>query len=429
MPQALAAIGLLEGLHACVSPGNAFIWLHTAAAMLGGFFFSLSWLSAGKAPRLRGGAFLACAGGVLALGILIISFGGRLPPLIKDGKFTGLEQALNLAGGLVYLAAAVRFTLIYQRGSRLEAWLFSVFCLLGAWSGALFHSTSVYHADWWYWHFLRLAAHCILLSYMFIAFRRMAAREREAEIGRLAAEEASRSKSEFLSNMSHEFRTPLNSIIGFSEALEDRLFGPLNAKQGEYLGRVLGSSRHLLNLINDILDLSKVEAGRMDFEPERVGVKEVLAGVNAMFETRALERGLALSLEVEPAADIEIAADRRKLKQIMFNLVSNAVKFTPAGGAIAVRAGINCGRELAISVADNGPGIKAQDLPRLFKEFGQLDTSYTKTQEGTGLGLALTRKLVEMHGGSISAASAGLGKGSVFTFTLPTGIPAAKAGK
>lgn len=421
VPHALVSIGLLEGLHACVSPGNAFIWLHTASAILGGLFFSLSWLSGGKAPRLRGGAFLASAGGVLALGILMISFGDRLPPLIKDGKFTGLEQALNITGGLIYLAAAVRFTLIYLRGSRLEAGLFSAFCLLGAWTGALFHYTSVYRSDWWYWHFLRVTAHGILLSYMFIAFRRMVAREREAEVGRLAAEEASRTKSEFLSNMSHELRTPLNSIIGFTEALEDRLFGPLNAKQVEYVGLVLGSGRHLLNLVNDILDLSKVEAGKMDFEPAKLSVKELLISTNALFATKTLERGLALKLELEPAADIEIEADGRKLKQIMFNLLSNAVKFTPDGGGITVRAGIDGGRGLEISVADTGIGIEAQDLPKLFTEFTQLTAGYTRSHEGTGLGLALTRRFVEMHGGEIRADSAGLGKGATFTFKLPAG--------
>jgi len=152
-----------------------------------------------------------------------------------------------------------------------------------------------------------------------------------------------------------------------------------------------------------------------------LSVKELLLSSNAMFETKALERGLALKLELEPGADIEIEADGRKLKQIMFNLLSNAVKFTPDGGGVAVRAGIDGGRGLEISVADTGIGIEAQDLPKLFTEFTQLTAGYTRSHEGTGLGLALTRRFVEMHGGEIWAASAGPGKGATFTFTLPAG--------
>lgn len=417
VPPALAAIGLLNALHGCVSPGNAYVLLHTSAMVLGGFLFALSWV-AGRA-RPRRAYFLASAAGIAALGVFIIFRADSLPPLILGGEYTRTARLFNMAGGLFFLTAAARFTLSYLRGRKIEDQLLSIFCFLKAWAGALFYSTSVYGIDWWYWHLLRLTAHGVLLSYLFIAFRRVAASEREAEIARLAAEEASRSKSEFLSNMSHEFRTPLNSIIGFSEALEDQLFGPLTAKQGQYVGYVLGSSRHLLNLVNDILDLSKVEAGKMDFEPETVAVKELLEGINEMFETKAMERGLVLRLELDPAADVEIKADRRKLKQIMFNLLANAVKFTPDGGSIAVKAAAVGGGGLEVSVADTGMGIKAEDMPKLFREFGQLDSGYTKRHEGTGLGLALTKRLVELHGGTIRAESAGPGKGAAFTFTLP----------
>ena len=421
VPLALTAIGLLGGLHACLNPGNAFVWLYTSAMVLGGLLFALVWLAPLASRRGRSLPFLPAAGAIMVFGIFILFQGDGFAPLTANGGFTGLAKSVNIAAGLFFLAAAARFTLNYISGQKLEDQLFSIFCFLKAGAGMLFYFTEFYSSDWWFWHFLRLAAHCVLLSYLFVIFRRMAAREQEDEIARRTAEEASRTKSEFLSNMSHELRTPLNSIIGFTEALEDRLFGPLNAKQVEYVGLVLGSGRHLLNLVNDILDLSKVEAGRMEFEPAKLSVKELLLSSNAMFETKALERGLALKLELEPGADIEIEADGRKLKQIMFNLLSNAVKFTPDGGGVAVRAGIDGGRGLEISVADTGIGIEAQDLPKLFTEFTQLTAGYTRSHEGTGLGLALTRRFVEMHGGEIWAASAGPGKGATFTFTLPAG--------
>lgn len=238
---------------------------------------------------------------------------------------------------------------------------------------------------------------------------------------REAAEAANRSKSQFLAGMSHELRTPLNSVIGFSEVLEDRLYGPLNAKQGEYVGHVLRSSRHLLSLINDVLDLAKVEAGKMQLEAEAVEIKGLLEGIKAEFGEKALEKNLSLKLEFAAPDSLEIAADARKLRQIMLNLLSNAVKFTPAGGSVLVKAGARADGGVEISVADTGPGIKAEDMPKLFMEFSQVGDGYVKGHEGTGLGLALTKKLVELHGGGIRAESAGPGRGAKFTFTLPKG--------
>lgn len=242
--------------------------------------------------------------------------------------------------------------------------------------------------------------------------------------------EVSRTKSDFLANMSHELRTPLNSVIGFSEVLQDETFGPLNEKQGEYVGHILTSGRHLLSLINDILDLSKVETGRMELERSRFPLREALDAAMTLLKEKALKNSLELSLEVDPDADVMIDADQRKLKQILFNLLSNAVKFTPAGGSVRVLArrvpgrGIGAGEEapgwVEVSVTDTGIGIKAEDMPKLFKEFTQLESPYTKEYEGTGLGLALTKKLVELHGGTIEVTSE-IDKGSRFYFTLPLG--------
>jgi len=244
--------------------------------------------------------------------------------------------------------------------------------------------------------------------------------------------EVSRAKSDFLANMSHELRTPLNSVIGFSEILQDDLYGELNEKQIEYVKAIYSSSRHLLDLINDILDLSKVESGKMELELSRFSLKGLLENSIAAFKEKAMNRNLSLSLEIKPHADIEIEGDLRKLKQIMFNLMGNAVKFTPEGGSVHVHAQkitedekkILTSDFIEISVEDTGIGIKREDISKLFKEFTQLESPYTRVYEGTGLGLALTKRLVELHGGRIWVESEPE-KGSRFIFI----IPAAQSGK
>jgi len=239
-------------------------------------------------------------------------------------------------------------------------------------------------------------------------------------------ERTTRVKSEFLANMSHELRTPLNAIIGFSEVLEDGLYGALNERQKTYALHIYNAGKHLLSLINDILDLSKVEAGKMEVEVSRFPIRAALDSSIVMLKEKALKHGLALSIEIDPEADIHIEADERKIKQILFNLMSNAVKFTPDGGRVTVRVRMAVfqnedgeQRMLEVSIEDTGIGIKEEDLPRLFGEFTQLHQSVlTKKFEGTGLGLALTKRLVELHHGSIGAESE-YGKGSRFYFTLP----------
>jgi two-component system CheB/CheR fusion protein len=243
--------------------------------------------------------------------------------------------------------------------------------------------------------------------------------EREVLTAKDVAELATRVKSDFLANMSHELRTPLNSIIGFSEVLEDELLGALNPSQREDVQYILKAGRHLLSLINDILDLAKVESGKMQFEVERVSLKEMLGAILTMHREKASRHGISMELQMETVADMTIEADERKLKQILFNLLSNAVKFTPDGGSVRAMAMMLPGaKEIEISVEDTGIGIKPEDIQKLFKEFSQLDSVYDKEYGGTGLGLALTKKLVEMHGGRIRVVSE-FGKGSRFAFVLP----------
>jgi GAF domain-containing protein/anti-sigma regulatory factor (Ser/Thr protein kinase) len=227
---------------------------------------------------------------------------------------------------------------------------------------------------------------------------------------------ANRHKSEFLANMSHELRTPLTAIIGFSEVLSDKIFGELNGKQDEYIGDIVSSGRHLLSLINDILDLSKVEAGRMDLDLAKFDVPMAIENALILIRERATRHGIKVQHHIDEQLG-EIMGDERKFKQILLNLLSNAVKFTPEGGRIDVDAALN-NQSVEISVSDTGIGIALEHQETIFEEFRQVGTDASKKPEGTGLGLALTKRFVELHCGTIRVESV-LGKGSTFTFTLP----------
>jgi len=232
------------------------------------------------------------------------------------------------------------------------------------------------------------------------------------------AETANQAKSEFVANVNHELRTPLNSILGFSEVLTDEHYGSLNAQQKEYIAYITDSGRHLLSIINDILDLSKIEVGMMQIELSRFLLKGGINSSVVMLNEKAKKHGITLLIDIEPESDIHMEADERKFKQIMFNLLSNALKFTPDGGSVRVTARLSNNDLIEISVADTGIGIKAEHFREIFKEFKQLDNTYIKKQKGTGLGLALTKKIVELHCGEIWVESE-YGKGSTFTFTIP----------
>jgi signal transduction histidine kinase len=239
---------------------------------------------------------------------------------------------------------------------------------------------------------------------------------RELEAKSRLLEAASRHKSEFLANMSHELRTPLNAILGFSEVLAERMFGEVNAKQAEYLQDILSSGRHLLSLINDILDLSKVEAGRLELELGRLHLPTALDNALTLVRERATRHGITLTQSVDERVG-DIVADERKVKQILLNLLSNAVKFTPEGGRVGVAA-TAAEDGVTIAVSDTGIGIAPEDQAAIFEEFRQVGREDARKQEGTGLGLTLAKKFVELHGGRIWVESH-VGQGSTFSFTLP----------
>jgi signal transduction histidine kinase len=228
-------------------------------------------------------------------------------------------------------------------------------------------------------------------------------------------EVASQHKSEFLANMSHELRTPLNAIIGFSEVLTDRMFGDLNEKQEEYLKDIYASGTHLLSLINDILDLSKIEAGRMELELTDFHLPTALDNALTLVRERAGRRSIALHTNIDNRLG-EIQGDDRKIRQVVLNLLSNVIKFTPEGGRIELGAVPKDGL-VEVSVSDTGVGIAPEDQEKVFEEFRQVGTA-DKKAEGTGLGLTLCRKFIELHGGKIWVKSQ-VGAGSTFTFTIP----------
>ncbi len=238
------------------------------------------------------------------------------------------------------------------------------------------------------------------------------------------AEAASKAKSEFLASMSHELRTPLNAIIGFSEVLGERYFGDLNEKQEEYVGDIQESGRHLLGLINDILDLSKIEVGKMDLELSVISLRELLQSSMIMIKEKCIKHGISLELDwPDGVTDLEIAADERKLKQVMFNLLSNASKFTLDEGTISV--GVQKEEnKILICVEDTGVGIDPQYQDKIFEEFYQIKGGTQDKTPGTGLGLPVTKRLIEMHQGEIWVESDGEGKGSRFTFSIPLSVAA-----
>ena len=239
------------------------------------------------------------------------------------------------------------------------------------------------------------------------------------------ADEASRAKSDFLASMSHELRTPLNHIIGFTELVVGKNFGALNEIQREYLEDVLLSSRHLLSLINDMLDLAKIEAGKFELQLSDISINDLIKNSLMMVQENIMKKNIRIVLDIEKIVK-KTRADSRKMKQILYNLLSNAVKYTSDHGEIQITANpvvrsVN-GEEkhsVNICIKDNGQGIRTEDLVRIFDPFEQLENVGNKRNKGTGLGLALTRCLVELHGGRIWAESEGEGKGAAFFFTLP----------
>ena len=252
-------------------------------------------------------------------------------------------------------------------------------------------------------------------------------RSRELEEQNIRIQEANRLKSEFLANMSHELRTPLNAVIGFAQLLADEKVGPVTTDQKGCLNDILTSGQHLLQLINNVLDLAKIEAGKMELAPETFSVKKATDEVCAVMRTAALQRNVKISVDGALNADV-VTLDHLKFKQVLYNLLSNAVKFSHDHGAVEVAFSLDSCQQLRLQVRDYGIGIKPEDMPRVFREFEQLESGAGRRFPGTGLGLALTKKIIELHNGSIRVESE-FGKGSTFIVALPTSVSATRPAK
>jgi signal transduction histidine kinase/CheY-like chemotaxis protein len=264
----------------------------------------------------------------------------------------------------------------------------------------------------------RKHAQTIISQYAVEMERRVEERTSELMRSNKELEYANRAKSEFLANRSHELRTPLNSILGFSETLLEKKRGSLNEKQEQYIGLIYSSGEHLLSLINDVLEVSKIEAGKLDVHPDLISIKEVCESSLNFVKTTAMKKSITLEYINEQFIST-IRADPQRLKQILVNLLNNAVKFTPEKGKVLLEIHTNAERErIQFSVTDNGIGIAHEDLKKLFTPFTQLDSSLSRQYEGTGLGLVIVYKLTELHGGSVQVESEP-GKGSCFTVILP----------
>lgn len=239
----------------------------------------------------------------------------------------------------------------------------------------------------------------------------------ELRIEKERLEYASRAKSEFLTTMSHELRTPLNSILGFSELLKQKMAGELSEKQWHYVENILESGKHLLNLVNDILDLSRIEAGKIELAVEKISLPSTIEETVILIKERAAKHNIVLKKEIDSQLEF-IEADRQRFKQVLFNLLDNAIKFSNEAGGVVTIAVKKVDNKAEISVSDTGIGIKKEDIGRLFKKFQQLDSGIARKYGGTGLGLSISKQIVELHGGKISAESK-YGEGTKFTFTLP----------
>lgn len=397
-------------------------------------------------------------------GFLLLSGIGIVLCILVFRNYRDVSNVYRIALILIGLFLLYLLTVSGPNGHR-ALWLYvfplEAFYLLGRREGSIYTSIflglvtlflifqnylpgDVYHDRGFTYRFLGSLLIVGVLSYSFETVRynyqagmnkkqsRLQEETKKLAEAKKMAESANIAKSEFLANMSHELRTPLNHIIGFTQLVADKRCGELNATQADYLNDALSSSQHLLSLINDILDLSKVEAGKQELNLSAVNLNRLFENILVMFRGKADKHGIHLTMETEGCPAV-IQVDERKLKQILYNLLSNAVKFTPADGKIHLSAtGINLResqvagslqptseRAVEISVFDSGVGIRQDDLERIFDSFEQASHAADRKFPGTGLGLALSKRLVELHGGRIWAESAGKGQGAVFRFTMP----------
>lgn len=418
-------MGILDGLHALSMPGSGFVFLHSTANLVGGFFFCLVCLLESK-KYVSYNKWLPwiVAIGSLLFGVWVLAFPQNVPLMVKDGKFTSVAVAMNLIAGTLFFVSMSRFLILFHKSGDLEFYLFSCLGLIFGSAELMFKYSTIWNDDWWLWHIFRLIAYSLALGFLVLRYRKSISDfiqqkllEEKAQADKQIAEAANRAKSEFIANMSHELRTPLNAIIGFGQILQAEYYGRMNEQQKDYVKDILDSGQHLLSLINDILDLSKIEAGRMELNISKLNLNEMLLRSTSLLKDKARIHSIKFQLSLDPVLPQEIDGDERKVKQVVFNFLSNAFKFTPDGGEVVLEVKITLDKRIEVSVTDSGPGIKEEDRKRLFVPFERLNSE----APGTGLGLALCKRIINLWDGEIGVISPpeGKEKGSRFYFTIP----------
>jgi signal transduction histidine kinase len=364
----------------------------------------------------------------VVVGVALMAVTSQLREETLERLFPYVAYAYNAGAGIVqtlglfWIGPSIGIgTIVYMAAPIFAVYLFrtliaiSLIAAIGVEYGVLLVREPEVPARMSQWLFLMtfMSATAIIIGGLVTHADDLALSEREA---RDDAAEANRQKSAFLAAMSHELRTPMNAILGFSEVLEQQVYGDLNVKQTEYIHDVVGSGQHLLSLINDILDLAKVEAGRMELAVHPVDVAALVESAASFVRPQTQRGSIALIVELDPEVG-EVMADEQKLLQVLINLLSNAVKYTPDSGVVGVCAA-RCEGRVTISVTDSGPGIALSDQDRIFEEFAQARTPADGRELGTGLGLALARRYTELHAGRLTVDSV-LGIGSTFRLEVP----------
>jgi len=449
---ALVGMGVLDGVHALVHAGNAFVWLHSTATFVGGVLFAFVWLPGNWRMDSAFSWPLIVLGGTLAFGMLSLLFPQYAPAMVDAGRFTLSAKALNVCGGVLLLLAALRIVLTWRETRNDDDLLFCLHCGLFGSAAIMFEQSQLWDLPWWGWHVLRLMAYLVALWFVILSDLRVQSRmiemaedlrglnetleeqveTRTEELSEKAAQleeqrqtavtlaeelkKADQAKNEFLANMSHEIRTPMNAVMGLTELV---LQSSLDDIQRDYLGTVMDSAESLLSVINDILDFSKIEAGMLHFEQVDFQLHDIVGDTVRSQALRAQQKKLELVCFVDPAIPGWLQGDPGRLRQVLMNLLGNAIKFTETGEVVVrveQEADANGRLMLTFSVRDTGIGVAPDKVESIFEPFEQADTSTTREFGGTGLGLAICHKLVSLMGGEIELDSEP-GRGSTFQFT------------
>lgn len=434
---ALISMGLLDGFHATLYAGISFVWLHSIATMIGGTMFALVWIPEQWLTEKRQQAMLFSTISIsLVAGLISITRPEILPAMIIDGHFSFLAKSINITGGIGFLIGSSYFAHAYYINFRKnlfsdqEQLIFANHCLLFGIAGLLFETSVLWDAGWWWWHILRLLAYLVVLIYFFVLFQKEQEQlkaneiqlanvnkdlEERVKVRTFELEKANQAKTNFLSRMSHELRTPLNAILGFGQLLEIDSKDSLNKTQAENVNEILIAGNHLLSLINEMLDLTRVESGQLDLTLQPVSIAPLIESCVTQLQPLATEKNISINFDLDNSCIVH--ADQTRVIQVLFNLLSNAIKYNRENGKINIQCSFSNPDILRVSVNDTGHGLTDEQMQHLFKPFERLASAYQGI-EGTGIGLALSKKLVEGMNGTIGVDSTPE-QGSTFWFELP----------